>query len=256
MTALPWFKCYPRDFREGLTGLTCDERGAYTTILMLIYERGAPVPDDDAWIAANLWCSVRTWKKMRASLIVKRRLFALNINGEDCLMDERAAEEIAKTADLCTLRKTAGKEGGKRSAAKRTPVSNENNELDQASASGLVNQTPSKNQPDIQTIRIDSVVPSNEGPTGGEPPNDPNAKAWAEARTLLVGQGRMTLETGGKFFGKLLSTHGLEARDLLGAVNEAFANRTPDPQAYLTKAAQARSRRREATGPAKRVGFV
>lgn len=253
MTALPWFKCYPTDFREGMVGLTCEERGAYITVLLLIYERGGSIPDDDAWLAANLWCSLRAWKKIRASLIVKGKLFALNVNGVDSLMNRRAADEIARTVGICEARKTAGKEGGKRSAAKRIHVSNENSDLDQANASELVNQTPSKIQPDIQTIRKSSVASPDGEPTGAD--TTPNGRAWNWATSVLVAQGGITIPSAKAFFGKLLSQHGLEASELLGAIGEAEHLRTADPQGFLTRAAQSRNRKRQ-TGPPKRVDWV
>ena len=49
--------------------------------------------------------------------------------------------------------------------------------------------------------------------------------------------------------------YGLEGSDLFGAIGEAEHNQTRDPQSWLTKAAQARGKRRQ-TGPPKRVGFV
>jgi uncharacterized protein YdaU (DUF1376 family) len=250
VSALPWFKCYPRDFREGMTGLTCEERGAYVTLLLLMYERGAPIADDDSWVAAQLWCSVRAWKKLRAALIVKGKIYALNYNGADCLMNRRAADELAKTAQICTSRSEAGKEGGKRSAAKRTPKVNENNDEGEANASPVLKQTASNDQADIQTIRKSSEANAS----GAEPPSA-NAKAWAFATTLLVAQGGLTVDGARAFFGKLLSQNGLEASDLLAAIGEAEHNATRDPQGYLTKAAQARGTRRQ-TGPPKRVGWV
>lgn len=239
MSALPWFKCYPRDFREGMLGLTCEERGAYATILLLIYERGAPVADDDSWIAAQLWCSVRAWKKVRAALVVKGKIYAVNYNGVPSLMNARAADELAKTAEICTARSEAGKEGGKRSAAKRTTKSNENSDQAEANASPVLKQTPSKIQPDI----TDYQKSSEANASGGEPPT-PNSKAWGSAVTLLVGQGGLSAESARAFFGKLLSQTGLEASDLLGAIGEAEHNATRDPQGWLTKAARQRATRK------------
>jgi hypothetical protein len=72
---------------------------------------------------------------------------------------------------------------------------------------------------------------------------------------VLIAQGKMSPESAGAFFGKLLSVNGLEASELLGAIGEAEHLGTKDPQAFLTRAAQARNRKRQA-GPAKRVSFV
>jgi uncharacterized protein YdaU (DUF1376 family) len=259
-----------------MTGLTCEERGAYSTVLLLIYERAEPIPDDDAWIASLLWCSVRTWKKLRAALIVKGKLFAVNYNGVDSLMNKRAADELSKTSAICAARTEAGKVGGRRSAEARSDRGNKIpkmgskngrpyksptkpnkiNDNDQANASGLVNQTPSKREADIQTIRTSSVSPPNGEDTGDRSPEDPNKRAWTEAVCILVAQGGMTEPEARSFFGKLLRDHGLEARDMLSVLAEAFNVGTADPQGFMTKGAQARSRRRQQTGPPKRVGWV
>jgi uncharacterized protein YdaU (DUF1376 family) len=128
MTGLPWFKCYPRDFNKGMERLTLEERGAYVTLLNLIYENGAPIPDDAWWASSKLACTKRTWVKIRAALIIKGRLFALSFNGEDCLMDERAAQEIETHAEISRKFSEAGKKGGQKSR----PKSNKNNDDEQA----------------------------------------------------------------------------------------------------------------------------
>lgn len=101
---LPWFKCIPRVFREGMIGLTPEERGAYVTVILLIYERGEPIPDDAGWVAAHLAISVRNWTKLRSTLIVKSKIFETVVNGRTSLMDERAAKVISEQNDFrCKL---------------------------------------------------------------------------------------------------------------------------------------------------------
>lgn len=121
MGGLPWFKCSPRDFREGMMGLTCEERGAYSTILMLIYERGEPIPDDAPWLCANLTISARAWTKVRAVLIARDKLFVIQSRGVDCLMNRRAETEIFEQSKLREKLVAGGR------ASKPTPKSNENN---------------------------------------------------------------------------------------------------------------------------------
>lgn len=118
MTGLPWFKCYPREFNEGMERLTLEERGAYVTLLNLIYAQGGPIADEAWWITNKLGCTKRTWVKLRAALIIKGKLFALNFNGEDCLMNERAAEEIEKQSETSRKLAEAGKKGGEISRPK------------------------------------------------------------------------------------------------------------------------------------------
>lgn len=115
----PWFKCYPRDFNEGMVGLTLEERGAYITILNLIYARSGPIPEDVWWITSQLDCTARAWTRLRASLIVKRKLFPVAIGGEPHLMNPRADAEIAERQKVSEKFSEAGSRGGRNSQSKR-----------------------------------------------------------------------------------------------------------------------------------------
>lgn len=125
MTGAPWFKCYPRDFNDGMVGLTLEERGAYVTILNLIYSRGGPIPEDKWWITSQLGCTARTWVKVRAALILKRKLFEVVYNGSPSLMNGRAAHEIAEFSETSRKFSEAGAKGGRNSAAKRNEINAE-----------------------------------------------------------------------------------------------------------------------------------
>lgn len=91
------------------------------------------------------------------------------------------------------------------------------------------------------TGKGESSVPNG---TGAEAPSDPDQRAWREAVTVLGQSGGMTEPAARKFFGKLLSDHGLVAKDLLASLAQTVANGTEDPRAYLRKAAEAVSKRR------------
>lgn len=142
MSGLPWYKCFPRDFNDGMVGLSLEERGAYITILNVIYARGAPIQDDAGYFKALLCCSSKAWTKIRASLIVKRKLFEVNFNGELCLMNRRAADEIGRRGEISEIRSDAGHQGGLKTQSKRR----ENNDLGKANEQ----QTPSN----VQAIQI------------------------------------------------------------------------------------------------------
>lgn len=238
----PWYRCFPRDFNDGMDGLTLEERGAYVTVLNLIYDRGGPIPEEAWWITSKLGCTARVWTRVRAALIVKRKLYVVEIDGQAHLMNERAAREIAEREEFSRCKAEAGRRGGRNSRAK----ANENN----GEAEAQLKHSLSTDQAIHSHIHSSSEANAS----GGQPPSA-SQKAWAEAKALLVAQGDMTLEAAGKFFGKLLADYRLEPGDLLGAVGEAVNNGTADPQGWLTKAAQARGKRRQ-TGPPKRLGFV
>lgn len=69
--------------------------------------------------------------------------------------------------------------------------------------------------------------------------SDPNGEAWQAAVALLTSAGKVRETAARSLFGKLLKDHGLEARDLHPSILSARLNGTLDPQAYLTRAAQA-----------------
>jgi len=100
MSGMSWFKCYPRDFNDGMIGLTLEERGAYVSILNVIYARGGPIPDDASYFRALLCVSGKGWSKVRAALVVKRKIYEVSIDGFPHLMNERAAKELEKSRKL------------------------------------------------------------------------------------------------------------------------------------------------------------
>lgn len=100
MSALPWFKCNPRDLLDGLLDLESEEQGPYMSVLSLIYIRGGAIPDDARWLAGNCRLSVRRWNIVRASLIAKGKLFVSTNGG---LMNDRAAKELGCSEDNPTI---------------------------------------------------------------------------------------------------------------------------------------------------------
>lgn len=242
-----WYRCFPRDFNEGMVGLTLEERGAYITVLNLIYARNAPIPEDVWWITSQLGCTKRAWVKIRAALILKGKIYAVNLNGVDCLMNGRAASEIAEREDFSKNRAAAGKRGGQNSRPKPNEI-NDNSEAELKLSLSTAKAIH---------IHSSTVSPPNGEDTAGKPASrSPDEEAWAEGVAVLVTQGQMTVPSAKTFIGGLLKREGIEARDLLSAIGECKANFTQDPKSYLAAAAKARNRRRETSGPAKRVGWV
>jgi uncharacterized protein YdaU (DUF1376 family) len=89
-------KYYKRDQAKALRGmanLNLEERGAYTTILDLIYEHDGRLPDDGQEIAHWLRVDIRHWQRIRKRLIEKGKLYIYN--GE--LHNRKADEVIAET---------------------------------------------------------------------------------------------------------------------------------------------------------------
>jgi len=107
---LNWYK---RDMRKALTGmmgLSLEERGAYNTVLDLIYDSDDKLPDDERFIAG--WCGVdvRVWKRIRTSLIEKKKLRAES----GLLRNFRATSEVDAALSLLDVKVTSGRKGGAR----------------------------------------------------------------------------------------------------------------------------------------------
>src|SRR4051812_45862999 len=62
------------EFHGGVSQLDCNERGALITLLCLIYARGGPIPDDDAWLARECAMSKRMWRITKERLIAAGKL--------------------------------------------------------------------------------------------------------------------------------------------------------------------------------------
>jgi uncharacterized protein YdaU (DUF1376 family) len=90
----PWYRRFPDNFLGGTNGLTLEEKGAYSVVIDMIYQRGGPIADEPRYIAGICNCSVRKWNAIRQRLIVLGKLYV--IDGH--LMNERAEEELEKAA--------------------------------------------------------------------------------------------------------------------------------------------------------------
>jgi uncharacterized protein YdaU (DUF1376 family) len=91
MGTLKWYK---RDHNAALAGmliLTLEERGAYNTVLDLIYANDGAIPDRPTSVCKWLGTNARRWKRIRARLITARKIYVLGGN----LRNERADREIA-----------------------------------------------------------------------------------------------------------------------------------------------------------------
>jgi uncharacterized protein YdaU (DUF1376 family) len=131
MSTFGWHPRSHRDALEGMRKLTLEERGAYNTLLDLIYERGAPVPDDARWLSGWMNCSLRKWASLREGLIESGKIYAINVNAEPCLMNVRAALEIENQTKLTRNLSESGAKGGRKRAENASGI-NINSNLEQA----------------------------------------------------------------------------------------------------------------------------
>jgi uncharacterized protein YdaU (DUF1376 family) len=89
MGDLKWFKFDPNAALKGTFGLTLEERGAYFTVLWLIYDNEGSIADDEE-ILGWLRCDARVWKRIREKLLKKEKLY---LHGGH-LRNRRADDEV------------------------------------------------------------------------------------------------------------------------------------------------------------------
>lgn len=126
MGKLHWYKRDPNAALGGMMGLSLEERGAYNTVLDLIYSHDDQLMDDDRFIAGWLQCDVRVWRRLKESLISKKKL---DTSG-GLLRNFRATSEISRGLRMIDQRQEAGRAGGVKSGASRS----KNNDMGEATA--------------------------------------------------------------------------------------------------------------------------
>ena len=88
------------------------------------------------------------------------------------------------------------------------------------------------------------------GTPEGVAPESPDKEAWRRAVAILTTAGRMTDAKARQLFGRIVSQHKLEPRDLLTSIVGAEGKGTQDPQSYLMAAAKfVADRRRQGQAP-------
>lgn len=128
MSEQPWHKRFHSDALSGYLDLTLEERGAYTTLLDMLYDRREPIIENERLLAGYLGVSVRKMRSVIDALIAKGKIHRTD---DGRLSNRRFEKEIEN--ELKTARKRAenGSNGG-RTRAENAKNINENNETDQA----------------------------------------------------------------------------------------------------------------------------
>jgi len=154
MNSRPWYKRYGSDFISGTLGMTLEEKGAYSILLDLIYDRGGPIPDDARYIAGVCGCSVRKWNTIRDRLIALGKIAAF----DGVISNFRADKELEISAKSADERAESGRKGGEKSAQMRGQPSRKN-ELDQAE----LDHTRAVQKPDTRNQRNTPLTPQSGG---------------------------------------------------------------------------------------------
>lgn len=228
MNDRPWHKRYHSDALAGYLSLSLEERGAYTTLLDLLYDRGRPFPDNDRLIAGYLGVSPRKARAVVQSLLEKGKLYRTD-EGE--LSNRRFDKEMGSAEEIARKHAENGAKGG-RTRAERAKKPNKNNAADQA---GLKPIPEARSQGSVDT----NVSTAPEAPI-------PSTKelVWKHGRAVLTGGGK-SRDQAGRILGKWVGEHGDAA--VLEALDRCKREGAIDPVAFIEgalrwKAKQGKSR--------------
>jgi uncharacterized protein YdaU (DUF1376 family) len=156
MSKLPWHKRYHSDALTGYQALDLEERGAYTTLLDLMYDRGEALQMTDRLLAGYLNVSVRKAASLLAALVAHGKISRLADGRLTNSRFEKERENALKTA-----RKHAenGSEGGRVSAETRKKA-NDNKEGNQAPLEPSSSYTRHQ-KPELDTEGVSKDTPAH-----------------------------------------------------------------------------------------------
>ncbi|WP_332763971.1 hypothetical protein [Phenylobacterium sp.] len=263
MSKRPSFQFYPPDWRRDADLRLCSmaARGLWIDMLCLMHEgepyghltaHGRPMkPEQLAKLVGEPAASVKRW----LAELADHEVFSVTEDGlvfsRRMVRDEQVREARALGGHAGAAHGAKGAEHGAKGGRPKKVEGGADTET-RGDNKPPLEPPPSSSSPSSQGSEDESS-----GVDDAEPGFDPDKATWEMGVKLLRSQGRASESAARGFIGKLLKDRpGLVAKDLLPAVTGALANKTGDPQAYLTRAADGIAKRRGEHVEPKRVGFV
>lgn len=143
MTSRNWYKRYPADYLAGVMVLNVEQKGAYSTILDMIYDRGAPIPDESQCLARIIGCSVRKWHALKEQLIAMGK-----IEVKDGFISNKRAEKTLENYAKNAPKSNENQFKNEDKTPENYAELNKNNDIDKKTAleNGLNSQTEARNE--------------------------------------------------------------------------------------------------------------
>ncbi|AAL49593.1 unknown [Sinorhizobium phage PBC5] len=94
---MPYHRRYHGDALQGYRRLTLEQRGAYTTILDLIYDACGPIDFNERWIAGELNCSIRKARALISELLDLQKIY-ITTRGQ--ISNHRCEAEIENSVKI------------------------------------------------------------------------------------------------------------------------------------------------------------
>jgi uncharacterized protein YdaU (DUF1376 family) len=215
MSGRPWYKRCGADFIEGTMGLSLEEKGAYSLILDLIYSHGAPIADDERWIAGVCGVSVRKWRTLRTSLISAGKITVTNGR----ISNARAEKEIIISSETHGKLSESGAKGG-RQRAENEAARNENNNV----AEGTLKQGREDKSREEEPLR------------GADAPEGIRKTLFDEGRRILLAANGLPDARARNLIGKWVKAAGDDAGKVLAKLRQAEADHVIDVVPWIEAA--------------------
>lgn len=235
MGQIKWYKRDPSAALNGMMELSLEERGAYNTVLDLIYSRDGKLHDDDRFVAGWLRVDLRVWKRIKRSLIERGKLY----QAEGFLRNERADVEVLEALSRVTSAQEAGRSSARSKAAKLDSENKQNKDLD---STGVGTPVPTNHNHNHNHKEEDSVAKA----TGAEAPNpvDVVAVIFGTGVDLLTAAGSSDRQAR-SIIGKWRKEH--TDGTVLAVLARCQVHRPSDPIEWISGALRAETTQQKGT---------
>lgn len=247
MGQIKWYKRDPGAALNGMMELTLEERGAYNTVLDLIYSRDGNLVDDDRFIAGWLRVDVRVWKRIKCNLIARGKLFV----ADGLIRNARADVEVLEALSRVGSAREAGLASARSKASKSNAAAQENKDLGSTVVETPASTpVPTNHNHNHNTLDTDvSNDPPPENPPPAEPPNqggsDPAPPSAIDITKAIFDAGVAILRPvlnerrARAVIGKWKQAYGPPA--VLDVLARAEVERPQDPISWITASLHARA---------------
>lgn len=144
MGRLAWYKAEPRAFFDATRGWPNELKANYRLVLDLIYANDGALPDDERWVAGELGCDLRVWRRLKAALVERGKLYL----ADGRLRNPRADIEVANGLAKLEQTITAGLASAEQ-RRKSEPVLGKNKDLAPTAVPTIKNKKEIKKEPPV-----------------------------------------------------------------------------------------------------------
>jgi uncharacterized protein YdaU (DUF1376 family) len=236
MGKLRWYKRDPNAALVGMRVLSCEERGAYNTLLDLIYANDGSVIDDDRYLAGECALSMRGWRRVKARLVELRKIYAEGGRVKNFRADAEVRFGLKKVE--------TARVAGEISARKKRAASNENKGLPPTAVGTTVPTESTARKKDSEANASGAKAAPGLFADAAAPKSyaTPKDELWGEGVPILLGLGAASERTVRDMIGKWLKETGNNASAILNAIRRAKDEKPIGAIGWVTRAIQAEVR--------------